>query len=54
MKNIEYYKDEFTRLFNEMEIVHGRCESVGISHSGDVKNSLSETVFDNIVVNINF
>jgi hypothetical protein len=54
MKNIEYYKDEFTRLFREMELIHGRCESVTIEHGNEMMDATGDVIAENIEVGIKF
>lgn len=54
MKNIEYFKEQFTRLFKELEIVHGRCKGVEVYHGEELKDIKGNIVTENIVVEIDF
>ena len=54
MKNIEYFKEQFSNLFKEMEIVHGKCRSVTIEHGNEVRDISGHAVEEMIDVNITF
>lgn len=54
MKNIEYFKEQFTRLFKELEIVHGHCKGVEVYHGEELKDTNGNIVRENIVVEIDF